>query len=79
MHQAVVNASRDRFRAVFLTSVTTAAGLLPLLLETSLQAQVVQPIVISIVFGIFASTLMVLFVIPATYAIMDDFGLVEMK
>ena len=79
MHQAVVNASRDRFRAVFLTSVTTAAGLLPLLLETSLQAQVVQPIVISIVFGIFASTLMVLFVIPATYAIMDDFDLVEMK
>ncbi|MGI9277680.1 MAG: efflux RND transporter permease subunit [Endozoicomonas sp.] len=78
VHQAVVSASRDRFRAVFLTSVTTAAGLLPLMLESSLQAQVVQPIVISIVFGIFASTLMVLFVIPATYAIMDDFGLVRL-
>ena len=78
VHQAVISASRDRFRAVFLTSVTTAAGLLPLLLESSLQAQVVQPIVISIVFGIFASTLMVLFVIPATYAIMDDFDLIKL-
>ncbi|WP_413701139.1 efflux RND transporter permease subunit [Psychromonas sp. KJ10-10] len=51
--EAVVKASSDRFRAVFLTSLTTAAGLLPLLLETSLQAQIVKPIVIAIVFGIF--------------------------
>ena len=79
VHQAVISASRDRFRAVFLTSVTTAAGLLPLLLETSMQAQEVQPMVVSTVFGIFASTLMVLLVIPATYAIMDDFGLVKLK
>ena len=79
IHQAAVCASRDRFRAVFLTSVTTAAGLLPLLLEGSLQAQVVQPIVVSIVFGIFASTLMVLFVIPAAYAILADFGLIRIK
>lgn len=78
VQEAVISASRDRFRAVFLTSITTAAGLLPLLLETSMQAQVVQPMVVSIVFGIFASTLMVLLVIPATYAIMDDFGLVKM-
>ncbi|MFK0571764.1 efflux RND transporter permease subunit [Endozoicomonas sp.] len=77
IHQSVVMASRDRFRAVFLTSVTTAVGLLPLLLERSLQAQVVQPLVISIVFGIFASTLMVLFVIPAAYAILADFGVVK--
>lgn len=74
VHQAVTLASRDRFRAVFLTSITTAVGLLPLLLERSLQAQVVQPLVISIVFGIFASTLLVLFVIPAAYAILADFG-----
>lgn len=74
---AVVNASRDRFRAVFLTSLTTAAGLLPLLLETSLQAQVVKPIVISIVFGIFASTLLVLFIIPCAYAALAAFGLLH--
>ncbi|QYK03179.1 efflux RND transporter permease subunit [Shewanella psychrotolerans] len=74
VHQAVVSASRERFRAVFLTSLTTAAGLLPLLLETSLQAQVVQPLVVSIVFGIFASTILVLFIIPCAYAILADFG-----
>ena len=75
--EAVVKASRDRFRAVFLTSLTTAAGLLPLLMETSLQAEVVKPIVISIVFGIFTSTLLVLFIIPSAYAILADFGLVH--
>jgi multidrug efflux pump subunit AcrB len=77
VHSAVVNASRERFRAVLLTSLTTAAGLLPLLLESSLQAQIVQPLVVSIVCGIFASTLMVLFVIPCAYAILDDFGLMS--
>ena len=74
VYEAVVSASRERFRAVMLTSLTTAAGLLPILLETSLQAQVVKPLVISIVFGIFASTLLVLLVIPCAYAIMADFG-----
>ncbi|MEL7292175.1 MAG: efflux RND transporter permease subunit [Pseudomonadota bacterium] len=77
VHDSVVKASRERFRAVFLTSMTTAAGLLPLLTETSLQAQVIQPLVISIVFGIFASTLLVLFMIPAAYAVLADFGLVR--
>lgn len=77
VYSAVVRASQERFRAVFLTSLTTAAGLLPLLLETSLQAQVVKPLVISIVFGIFTSTLLVLFMIPAAYAILADFGKVK--
>lgn len=75
IHHAVVLASRERFRAVFITSLTTAAGLLPLLLETSLQAQIIQPLVISIVFGIFASTCLVLFMIPCMYVILADFGL----
>ncbi|WP_259394912.1 efflux RND transporter periplasmic adaptor subunit [Shewanella sp. SR44-3] len=75
--EAVVSASRERFRAVILTSLTTAAGLLSLLLETSLQAQIVQPLVVSIVCGIFASTLMVLFVIPCAYAILDDFDMMS--
>jgi len=77
VHDSVVKASRERFRAVFLTSITTAAGLLPILTETSLQAQVIQPLVISIVFGIFASTLLVLFIIPAAYSILADWGLVH--
>ena len=72
---AAAIASRQRFRAVLLTSLTTIAGLAPLLAERSLQAQVLQPLVISLVFGLLASTVLVLVVIPALYAILDDFGL----
>ena len=67
-------ASRDRFRAVLLTSLTTIAGLMPLLAETSLQAQILIPLAASIVFGMLASTLLVLFVIPSVYTILGDFG-----
>lgn len=72
---AATQASKARFRAVFLTSVTTLAGLLPILSETSLQAQVLIPLVTSLVFGLIASTVMVLFVVPAFYTVLDDLGL----
>ena len=65
---------RDRFRAIFLTSITTIAGMLPLLSETSLQAQVLIPLAASVVFGMVSSTLLLLLVLPATYAIMEDLG-----
>jgi multidrug efflux pump subunit AcrB len=68
-------ASRRRFRAILLTSLTTIAGLLPLLFERSLQAQVLIPLAVSIAFGLMASTMLVLFVIPSLYAILADFGL----
>ncbi len=68
-------ASRLRFRAILLTSLTTIAGLLPLLFERSLQAQVLIPLAVSIAFGLMASTVLVLFVIPSMYAILADFGL----
>ena len=74
VHDAAAKASYDRFRAVFLTSVTTIAGMTPLLFETSLQAQVLIPLATSIVFGIATSTLLVLFVIPCLYTILEDFG-----
>lgn len=67
-------ASRKRFRAILLTSLTTIAGLLPLLAERSLQAQVLIPLAISIAFGLMASTVLVLFVIPCLYSIWDDLG-----
>jgi multidrug efflux pump subunit AcrB len=73
--QAARQASRERFRAVLLTSLTTIAGLLPLLSEKSLQAQVLIPLVTSIVFGLLVTTLLVLLVVPALYCILDDFGL----
>ena len=52
LHEAAVQASRSRFRAVLLTSTTTIAGLLPLLFEKSLQAQILIPLVISTSFRI---------------------------
>ncbi len=70
---ALVQAAKDRFTPIMLTSVTTMAGLLPLLFETSLQAQVLIPLVVSIVFGLFSSTVMVLFVVPVLYKVIDDF------
>ncbi|NNG05204.1 MAG: efflux RND transporter permease subunit [Inquilinus sp.] len=73
--EAARQASRDRFRPVLLTSVTTIAGLLPLLFERSLQAQVLVPLVTSIAFGLLASTVLVLVVVPSAYAVLHDFGL----
>ena len=79
VHDAAAKASYDRFRAVLLTSVTTIAGMTPLLFETSLQAQVLIPLATSIVFGIATSTLLVLLVIPCLYAILEDFGFAKAK
>ncbi len=72
--QAAQQACRARFRAVLLTSATTVAGLLPILAETSLQAQVLIPLVASIAFGLVATTMMVLFLIPVLYVIFEDLG-----
>lgn len=77
LHDAAGQAVRDRFRAIFLTSITTIAGMLPLLSETSLQAQVLVPLVASVVFGMMSSTLLLLLVLPAAYAIMEDLGMRE--
>ncbi|XOV82540.1 MAG: efflux RND transporter permease subunit [bacterium] len=77
LHDAVTQAAADRFRAIVLTSVTTVAGLLPLLLETSLQAKVVIPLAISLAFGLTTATALVLFVIPAFYMVLHDFGLFQ--
>jgi hydrophobic/amphiphilic exporter-1 (mainly G- bacteria), HAE1 family len=72
---AACHASRQRFRAVLLTSLTTIAGMLPLLFERSLQAQVLIPLVASLVFGLLASTILVLIMVPAAYAILTDLRL----
>ncbi|PUB10918.1 efflux RND transporter permease subunit [Yoonia sediminilitoris] len=77
--EAAVTATQARFRAIFLTSLTTVAGLTPILLETSLQAQILIPLVASLVFGLFYAGIIVLFALPALYAILDDFGLGTMS
>jgi hydrophobic/amphiphilic exporter-1 (mainly G- bacteria), HAE1 family len=73
---AAAAASRERMRAVMLTSLTTIVGLLPLLTESSLQAQVLIPLATSIVFGLAASTLLVLIVLPAAITLLGDLGVV---
>jgi len=75
MTDAARLAARQRFRAILLTSLTTLAGMLPLLTETSLQAQVLIPLVTSLAFGLTVATMLVLVVVPVSYAILDDFGL----
>ncbi len=70
--EALVGGARDRLRAVILTSVTTIFGLLPLLFETSLQAQFLKPMAVTIVFGLMGTTLIVLILVPSLLAIQDD-------
>ncbi len=76
-HDAARQAVRDRFRAIFLTSVTTVAGMTPLLFETSSQALILVPLVTSIVFGMLTSTVLIMLVLPATYSIMEDMGMID--
>jgi multidrug efflux pump subunit AcrB len=77
--EAVVMAARDRFRAIFLTTLTTIAGLLPLLTETSTQAQLLIPIVASLVFGLFAATFISILLVPAFFMIIDEWRVSESR
>jgi multidrug efflux pump subunit AcrB len=70
--KAVVESGKARFRPVLLTSITTIAGLFPLLLERSFQAQFLIPMAVSISFGLLAATLLTLLYVPALYLIVRD-------
>ncbi len=61
---AIYEAGRSRFRAIFLTSITTIAGLAPLMAETSRQAQFLKPMAISIAYGIGIATILTLVMLP---------------
>jgi multidrug efflux pump subunit AcrB len=69
---AIVGGSKDRVRAVLLTSLTTIGGLLPLMFETSLQAQFIIPMAITLVFGLGVATVLVLIVVPSLMAMQHD-------
>ncbi|MEO1624984.1 MAG: efflux RND transporter permease subunit [Bacteroidota bacterium] len=64
LQDALFEAGRARFRAIFLTSITTIAGLAPLILEKSFSAQFLIPMAISVAYGIFAATFLTLFMLP---------------
>ncbi|MCG6158261.1 efflux RND transporter permease subunit [Rubinisphaera margarita] len=67
LREALVDAGRRRLRPILLTSVTTVAGLFPLILETSFQAQILIPMAVSICFGLIVSTLLILLLVPTFY------------
>ncbi|MFP4354226.1 MAG: efflux RND transporter permease subunit [Phycisphaerae bacterium] len=70
--ESVFSGARDRFRAIFLTTATTVAGMTPLLLEQSFQAQFLKPMVVSLAFGLMFATLLTLIVVPCLYVAGDD-------
>lgn len=72
VNEAVVEAACQRLRAVLLTSLTTIAGLTPLLFETSLQAQFLIPMATSIAFGLAFATVLVLLLVPSLLAIYEN-------
>jgi multidrug efflux pump subunit AcrB len=71
---AVVEAAASRLRPILLTSLTTFAGLTPMMLETSLQARFMIPMAISIAFGVVFSSFITLFMVPCSYLVLDDIG-----
>jgi multidrug efflux pump subunit AcrB len=70
---ALYEAGKSRFRAIFLTSITTIAGLAPLIFEKSLQAQFLIPMAISVAYGIGFATLLTLLVLPMFLSFSNQF------
>ena len=72
LFEAVLAGGQQRFRAIILTSVTTVAGLSPILFEKSVQAQFLIPMAISMSFGLMGATVLVLVLVPALYLLLHD-------
>jgi multidrug efflux pump subunit AcrB len=74
MHDAACKAGSARFRPILLTSLTTFAGLTPMLLETDIQARFLIPMAVSLGFGIVFATLITLILVPCVYLVLEDAG-----
>jgi len=72
LKDAVMAAGTSRFRPILLTSLTTTAGVTPLMLEASLQAQFLKPMAVALAFGIMFATMITLILVPALYLILED-------
>lgn len=79
LFDACSQAIQARFRAIFITSLTTLAGLIPLLSESSTQAQFLIPLVASIAFGLIATTLLAPIIVPCVLIILNDMKLFNKK
>jgi multidrug efflux pump subunit AcrB len=71
--EAVLEAGPRRFRPIFLTSLTTFVGLVPLLLEKSSQAQFMIPMAASLAFGVVFATLITLLLVPVSYLVLEKY------
>lgn len=72
LHDAVLKGAASRFRAVMLTTLTTFVGLAPLMGETSVQAQFLIPMAVSLAFGVVFATCITLLLVPVTYLVLED-------
>ncbi|MDH3348998.1 MAG: efflux RND transporter permease subunit, partial [Desulfobulbaceae bacterium] len=72
LHEAVNKAGLRRFRPILLTSLTTFFGLMPMMLEKSVQAKFLIPMAISLGFGIIFATMITLLLIPSIYMVAED-------
>ena len=72
MHDALRNAAMSRFRPILITSVTTFAGLTPLMLSTNAATQTLIPMAIALAFGVVVSSTAALLVVPAVWLVLDD-------
>ncbi|MCH6257599.1 efflux RND transporter permease subunit [Puniceicoccaceae bacterium K14] len=72
LNEAVVIGGQQRFRPIILTSITTFVGLVPILLERSLQAQFLIPMATSLAFGVLFATFITLLLVPCAYLILED-------
>ena len=71
---AVIEAAMTRFRAIFLTEGTTFVGLAPIIMNTSMQAQFLIPMAVSLAFGVLFASFITLFVVPSLYLVREDLG-----
>lgn len=71
-HDAVLMAAQSRCRPIVLTALTTFVGLLPLMFNTSVQAQFLVPMAVSLAFGVMFATIVTLLVVPSGYIILED-------
>jgi multidrug efflux pump subunit AcrB len=72
LNRVVREAGAARFRPILLTSLTTFAGLMPLMLERSMQARFLIPMAVSLAFGVLFATFITLILVPASYLILAD-------
>jgi len=73
LHDAVTLGGKRRFRAIFLTSLSTCAGLAPMIVESDFMAQIVIPMAVALAGGVTVGTLLTLIVVPAVLVVINDF------